>query len=262
MALDLPHARVARVSGSGRDVVFLPGYPLDHRIWRPPDDPPAPPYRSILLDLPGYGAAASSPTPDTLEGFAEAVARELAEQNLRRCAIAGHSFGGYVALELYRTHPERFTGIILADTRSTADTPEAKARRMATIERLVRTGEKPDLEATVRTLLAPATLERGPEVVELVRAILRAAAPVAMAGTLRATAGRADLTPLLGQIQVPALVVWGEDDQLIPPAESRAMVPWIAGAVSVGIPGAGHLPSLERPARFFDAVASFVRRLP
>lgn len=262
MTEDSLSARVARMSGSGRTVVFLPGYPLDHRIWEPPAGAPAAPYRSVLLDFPGYGVAAALRPPDSIGGFAEAVAQTLREEQLVPSAIVGHSFGGYVALELYRTHPELFSGLVLADTRSIADTPEAKAKRVATIEKLVRTGEKPELDATVRTLLAPATFEGEPAIVELVRAIVRDAAAVAMAASLKATADRADLTSLLGRIQVPALVVWGEDDQLIPPAQSRAMVSEIPGAVSVGIPGAGHLPSLERPGRFFDALAAFVRRLP
>jgi len=74
-------------------------------------------------------------------------------------------------------------------------------------------------------------------------------------------AGRPDLTPVLATIHVPSLVIWGEEDQLIAPAETQAMTAQIPGATGQGIPGAGHLPSLEAPELFSRALRGLVLRV-
>jgi pimeloyl-ACP methyl ester carboxylesterase len=73
---------------------------------------------------------------------------------------------------------------------------------------------------------------------------------------------RPDSTPLLSKIKVPTLVLTGADDTIIPPAEARKMASAIAGATVVEIPHASHLPNLERPSAFNDAVRSFLKELP
>ena len=79
--------------------------------------------------------------------------------------------------------------------------------------------------------------------------------------TLRAMAGRPDLTPVLATICVPSLVIWGEEDRLIAPAETQAMVARIPVASGQGIPGAGHLPSLESPKQFSRALGELLLRV-
>ena len=241
--------------------MFLHGYPLDHRMW----DPVAPRLDlgrpPLLLDLPGYGAAEDTPAPSSLGGFAEFVRVRLDALATGPAVFVGHSFGGYVALELFRTDPQRFAGLVLTNTRSEPDSAEARAKRLELIGRLGQPGERLDVEATVRALVAPERWsEQGP-VVQLVREIVSSATSFSLVATLRAIADRPDLTPVLGTIRVPSLVVWGEEDQLIPPAQTRGMVERIPGAEGAGIPGAGHLPSLEDPERFAEALGRLRPRL-
>jgi pimeloyl-ACP methyl ester carboxylesterase len=246
--------------GTGRPVVFLHGYPLSHVMWEAllphlPRD-----CRAILLDLPGYGLAQEEPVPVTLEGFAQSVYRSLSGRVDPPSVIIGHSFGGYIALELYREHPELFAGLVLADTRSEADTQEAREKRLATIRRLEETGQPLEVEATAKGLLAPATWASGGTVPTLVKDIIRAAPPATVIASLRAIAGRPDLSPILPTISVPTVVIWGEEDGLIPPAQSRSMVPKLPKATGVGIAGAGHLPALEAPERFVEALEPVLNR--
>jgi 3-oxoadipate enol-lactonase len=258
-----PHASwPALERGQGTPVVFLHGYPLNHEMWLPQLERLSARCRVVLLDLPGYGLARADPVPDTLSGFAESVHQSLSQHLPKRTVVVGHSFGGYVALELFRTHSDDFEALVLTNTRSEADAPEAREKRLATARRLEDPKETLDVEATVRGLFAPATWQAGDRVVDIARAMVRSAPAPTVIHTLRAIARRPDLTPVLSAISVPTLVIWGEEDQLIPPAQTRSMVTLIAGATGVGVPRAGHLPSLEAPGPFGEALENFLGHLP
>jgi 3-oxoadipate enol-lactonase len=248
--------------GSGRPVVFLHGYPLNHEMWTAQLEGLSGVCHVVLPDLPGYGLEGSSPVPDTLSGFAEAVHARLMGRTLTPAVIVGHSFGGYIALELFRAHPEDFSGLVLTNTRSGADSPEAREKRLATIQRLADPSQHLDIEATARTLVAPATWEAGGRAVDIVLGMVRSASSSTIVGTLRAIAGRSDLTPVLSTVRVPTLVLWGEQDQLIPPAQTKSMVDRIPGSTGVNFPSAGHLPSVETPDAFDLALTDFLKRLP
>jgi 3-oxoadipate enol-lactonase len=248
--------------GRGTPMVFLHGYPLNHEMWMPLLETLPEATQAILLDLPGYGLESEETVPETLAGFADGVYRVLSERVREPAWVVGHSFGGYIALQLYRDHPELFRGLVLTNTRSGADSPEGREKRLATVRRLEDPAQTLDLDATARGLLAPATWAAGGQVVETTRSMVRAARTPAIRGSLRAMAGRPDLTPVLGTIRVPSLVIWGEEDQLIPPAETKSMVAQIPRARGQGIPEAGHLPSLEAPDAFSNELRKLVGRRP
>jgi 3-oxoadipate enol-lactonase len=248
--------------GRGQPVVFLHGYPLHHAMWGPQLASLSADHRVVLLDLPGFGLAQEEPVPDSLAGFARQVENSLAHLVPGRVVVVGHSFGGYVALQLYRDHPERFAGLVLTDTRSEGDPPEAREKRMTLVRRLETPGESLNVDEVARGLLSPRHWEMGGDLVEVVRGMVREARNPALRGSLTAMAGRPDLTPVLSTIAVPTLVVWGEEDHLIPPAQTQSMVARIRDSEGVGIPDAGHLPSLEAPDPFGDAVRGLLDRVP
>lgn len=250
-----------RQSGAGPPVVFLHGYPLDHRMWGPEPAGLVPGHRLYLVDLPGYGDAANLDSPDTLAGFSEAVARTIMALSIGPATIVGHSMGGYIALQLYRDHADLFSALVLTNTRSSADNPEARKSRLDTAARLARPGESLDVDAVVKGLVAPRTWEARGVVVDRLKAIVGSARTDRIIPTLEALAGRPDFGPVLGSIRVPTLVVWGESDALIPPAQSREMFQRIAGAQSTEIRGAGHVPCLEAPDEFYRSVSRFLAGL-
>jgi pimeloyl-ACP methyl ester carboxylesterase len=216
----------------------------------------------VLLDLPGYGLAEGATVPDSLSGFAESVHRTLVQRFSGPVVVIGHSFGGYLALELYRRHPDLFEALVLTNTRSEPDSPEAREKRLATVERLRDPAHGLDIEKTAEGLVAPATWKAAGPAIETIREMVRTARTPTIIGTLQAMAHRPDLTPVLPTIHVPTLVVWGEEDRLIPPSQTRAMVAHIRGGVGAGIPRAGHLPSLETPQSFANSLVRFMHSLP
>jgi 3-oxoadipate enol-lactonase len=246
--------------GEGEPVVFLHGYPLNHAMWQPQLEALSRGYQVVLLDLPGYGLAEEWPVPNTLADFSHKLHLILASRFPGPVTVVGHSFGGYVALQLYHDSPEQFAGLVLTNTRSEADTPEARNTRLATAKRLADPTQSLDVDGIARSLVAPTTWATQGPVAETARSMVRSARPSTAVATLQAIAGRPDLTPVLSTVRVPTLVVWGEEDQLIPPSQSQSMVARIPNGVGVGIPGAGHLPSLEAPEPFNRAMNELLAR--
>ena len=243
--------------GSGRPLVFLHGYPLHRGMWARQLATLTTRFRLLLVDLPGFGTNSGGPVPDTLAGFASSVGELIDPIVDGPAAIFGHSFGGYIALQMYRDRPDRFSALGLVGTRAEADAPEARERRLETARRLEDPTEHLDVAATTKGLLAPSTLAGGGPVVDATTALVRAAPNRAIVGALRALAGRPDLTSVLPTVDVPTLVVWGTDDQLMPPARTQALAAGISGAIGAPIAGAGHLSPLEAPEAFDRAVVEF-----
>ncbi|MFZ0891104.1 MAG: alpha/beta hydrolase [Thermoplasmata archaeon] len=250
------------VRGNGNPVVFLHGYPLSHVTWKEQLGPLSASHKVVLLDFPGYGMALSQSVPTTLAGFSESVHTTLQALSLTPATIFGHSFGGYVALQLHRDHPDDFRGLGLVSTRSEADSPDARAKRLDTIERLRKPGETLDIEGTVRSLVSEGTARQQPAIVQVVREIVQSVPTHTIIPTLQAIADRPDLTPDLARIQVPTLVLWGENDGLIPKAQTQALVERIRGAHGSGFPDTGHLAFLESPGAFNRTVQVFLDAHP
>ena len=250
------------VRGAGKPVVFLHGYPLNHTTWKEQLGPLSVGHKIVLLDFPGYGLAVGQSVPTTLAGFSESVHTTLGALSLTPATIFGHSFGGYVALQLYRDHPDDFRALGLVSTRAEADAPDARAKRLATVERLRLPGETLDIEGTVRSLVSESTARTRPAIVQVVREIIQSAPTRTIIPTLQAIADRPDLTPVLARIQVPTLVLWGENDGLIPKAQTQALVERIRGAQGSGFPDSGHLAFLESPEALNRTVRSFLDAHP
>jgi pimeloyl-ACP methyl ester carboxylesterase len=161
-----------------------------------------------------------------------------------------------------RRHPGRVRGLVLLDTKASADGPEAADGRLAMAARLDAEGT-PDalLETTYPKLLGATTFERRPEVVQDLRRRVAGTPAASAAWAQRAMAARRDCLDVLRTTTVPALVVVGEEDVLSPPPDARAMVEVLPDAELVVLPAVGHLTPLEAPEAVVSAVAGLVARL-
>src|SRR5215210_7385072 len=113
--------------GSGDAILWIHGFPLSSRVFQPQLRVSG--VRHLIPDLPGFGR---SPAPDgeiTMDDYARTMLSVLDERHIERPYIAGLSMGGYIALALARLAPQRIRGLILIDTRETADTPDTKKGR-------------------------------------------------------------------------------------------------------------------------------------
>jgi pimeloyl-ACP methyl ester carboxylesterase len=196
-----------------------------------------------------------------MDQYADDVVALLDKLGVDRALISGLSMGGYVAFAIWRRHRERVRALVLADTRAGADTDEIRAARRTQID-LVRSRGAAVLAAQlVPGQLGTRTRERHPDIVEVVRDMIARAPVDGIVGALEAMMARPDSTPTLATIDVPTLVLVGEDDRLTPLAESQKIHAGIAGSLLETIAGAGHLSNLERPAAFNHVLSEFVGRL-
>ena len=245
--------------GHGPSVVLLHGFPLDRSIWDGLLGPLAVAHRLIVPDLRGHGRSPATPGPYPMEDLADDVLETLeAESVPPPYVLVGHSMGGYVALAFAEAHPDRLRALILLSSRASADTPEAAERRLASAETLDREGTTDSLLGMVDTMLATDNRRARPELVEQVGALIRGTPAVGAAGALRGMSARPDRHDVLRALDVPLLVVAGNDDAIVPPEESAAMADAAPDGRLATIPGAGHLAPLEVPGATAGVLLSFL----
>ncbi|MCZ7574716.1 MAG: alpha/beta hydrolase [Ardenticatenaceae bacterium] len=244
------------VAGYGEPVLFVHAFPLNSQMWQPQVEHVSRGYKTVVLDLPGFGESPPAQEAPTMFSYVETVAAVLeAAQVDQPAVLVGLSMGGYILLEFFRRFPERVRALVLADTRAAPDTEEARQNRLDTAEQVLQEGPRVLVESMVPKLLT----SRADDVVRLrVREMIFAATREGIAGALRAMAARPDSRPTLETITVPTLVIVGGQDDLTPPAEAEGMAQAIAGAELEVIEGAGHLSNLERQDAFNAALLRFL----
>jgi pimeloyl-ACP methyl ester carboxylesterase len=252
----LAHADV----GHGLPVVLLHAFPLNRTMWEPQIAALFGECRCIVPDLRGFGDSPKS-GPYTMDRFADDVASLLDALRIERAVIGGLSMGGYIALAMWRRHRHRVRALILADTRAAADTDEGKQKRDGLMALAARDGAMAVAEKQITGLTGRSTREKQPELVDRIKIVMSGESVDGIVGALQAMRARPDSTALLSGIDVPTLVVVGEEDVITPVKEARAMASAIRGSRLEVIPEAGHLSNLERPAAFNAALSDFVGSL-
>lgn len=196
-----------------------------------------------------------------MDRYADDVVALLDALQIPQAVIGGLSMGGYVAFNIWRRHRARVRALLLADTRAAADTPEGRQKRGELIALAKRDGAAAVAERQITGLTGKTTREKQPELVDRLRSIMAAERVDGIVGALEAMRDRPDSTPLLAGIDVPTLVVVGEEDAITPVKEARAMHQAIRASRLEIIPSAGHLSNVERPAAFNAALSDFVGSL-
>lgn len=239
----------------GPTLALLHAFPLSSELWEPQLEGLKDVARVLAVDMRGFGETPLGEPPYDLEDLARDLRDLLDALGVDRCVLGGLSMGGYVALAFQRLFGDRLRGLVLADTRAAADAPAARERRYQTIRQVETHGVEPLASTMPGTLLSAGA----PEAMrEQVKAWIASADPRAIAAAQRAMAERPDSTDRLASIQVPTLVVVGDEDALSPPDEAARMASMLSHGRLVRIPHAGHLSSLENPAAFNHALRDFL----
>jgi 3-oxoadipate enol-lactonase len=235
------------VQGEGPDVVLLHPFPANHDFWKRVAELLADSYRVILPDLRGHGDSTPGDGPATMEKHAADLARVCDDAGVGRAIFAGVSIGGYVLFEFWRRARDRFAGLVLSDTKAAADTEQARGMRLKAADDVEKYGPERFTEAQIPRLLGETTRTTRPDKVDRARQMMRKMTVQGIAAVQRGMAQRPDSTPTLPAIDVPTLLVFGEEDVLTTPAEGRAMQRQIAGSKMQIIPRAGHYAMFEHP---------------
>ncbi|GAA1185962.1 alpha/beta hydrolase [Streptomyces hebeiensis] len=232
----------------------------------------------IAPDQRGFGGAPLGTDPPSLTVVADDLARALDGRGIDRAALVGASMGGYVLMEFLRRHPGRASAVALLSARAVADTAGERAERLrfaGAIGSAAREDTGPgrsnltgprrssgkDLVARLVPLLVGATTRRDrPDVVARVLATALVADPAALAWAQRAVAERRDHTETLRSTRVPAVVIAGAEDELVPSARSRECADALPHGRLVTVADAGHLSPLENPGPVTEALCALLAR--
>jgi 3-oxoadipate enol-lactonase len=246
--------------GSGTPLLFIHGWPHDHSLWAAQLSGLKTQARCIAPDLRGFGDSSVVP-PYTIDQYADDLAALLGMLGIERAVVCGLSMGGYIALSMLRRHRSLLRGLILTSTRATADTPEAREKRMRLIAFVEERGVEALASRQLKAMVGETTLNSRPDVLESLRLMMAGAPAEGVVGGLRAMADRRDSTDMLAGIELPTLVVGGAEDTFTAPDEMRALADAIPGSRLEIIRGGGHVCPYEKPAAFNHLVAEYLASL-
>ncbi len=246
--------------GSGTPLLLYHAFPLNAAMWEAQRHMLAADCRLITFDLPGFGRGGPVQSETDMRlcaGMCEALLDHL---GIDKAIIGGCSMGGYIAMAVLRHHPERVLGMVLANTKAGADTPEGRAGRMEQIAAIETGGLQTVLDGMLPRLLGASTKEFAPEVAEFLRELMHSATPEGCTAMLSAMARREGSEALLASCSVPVCSIGGAEDTLIPPSEAENIAALAKDSELHILPNAGHLSNLERPVLFTIAVRHFLQR--
>lgn len=249
-------------AGTGPALVLLQGFVGDgSSTWRNQIDALCDRFTVVAWDAPGAGGSSDPPEDLGIAGYADVLARFVADLHLERPHVCGLSFGGALAVELSRRHPEIPRSLVLASAYAgwvgslPADEAKTRLRRSLDVSRL------PPDEFT--SALLPSMFAEGTpadRVDAFGESMRRAFHPIGFRAMARASA--VDLRDALPGIRIPTLLVYGAQDTRAPLAVAHHLRSAIAGSRLVVLPNAGHLCTLEAPEEFNAAVRDFLLNQP
>jgi 3-oxoadipate enol-lactonase len=246
------------VLGSGPPLVLLHPFPADHELWKPAAQALVSHYRIILPDLRGHGESGIGEGPATMEKHALDIARVLDHEKIGRAPFAGVSIGGYVLFEFWRKHRSRVEALVLCNTKAQADTPEARAGRLQAAADVMERGTEPFFESMISKLVGKTTRDTRPDLLEGALRIMRKMSREDIAMVQRGMAERQDSVETLKTINVPTLIVTGDEDVFTGVAEAELMRQNIPGSQMKVVAKAGHYSPWEQSEEVGKLVRQFL----
>jgi len=234
--------------GQGPAVVLLHPFPVNHEFWLPVAETLATRYRLILPDLRAHGASEAGEGPATMEKHAADLACVLDDAGVGRAPMVGVSIGGYILFEFWRVHRSRISALVLSNTKAPADDAAGRTGRLQVANEVVERGTELFFESMAQRVLAKSTRETRPDLVERALGMMRKMSPQDVAAVQRGMAERPDSVETLKGIEVPTLLITGDEDLLTGVNEAELMRSHIAHSEMRVIPKAGHYAPWEQPA--------------
>lgn len=235
------------ILGDGPSVVLLHPFPAHHEFWLPVAEALASRYRLILPDLRGHGESGAGEGPATMAKHAADIARVMDDARVDRAPLIGVSIGGYALFEYWRRYRGRVAALGLCNTKAPADDAEARAGRLQAAHDVLERGTEPFLQLMVPRLFGKTTCETRPDLIDGALRMMRQMSPEDVAQVQRGMAERPDSIDTLKTINVPTLLVTGDEDILTGINEAELMRHHIAGSQLRVIPKAGHYSPWEQP---------------
>lgn len=239
-------------------VIFLHGFCFDSSMWDEQIAALQDDFFCITYDIRGMGKTDAGDGQFTMESFVDDVYMIIEEYGLEKPAICGLSMGGYIAFRTVERAQETFGAAIFCDTRATADKNEAKLKRANAIKTINHEGLGTFIDNFLPTTVSDGFMEeRAEEFANLVRKA-KSGSALGVKGCTLAMQGRTDTWDFLPEINIPTLLICGEEDALSPVEEMRETAERIPCAEFKVVSGSGHMTPIEQPQQVNEILKSFL----
>jgi pimeloyl-ACP methyl ester carboxylesterase len=250
------------VLGDGPSAVLLHPFPANHEFWLPVAEELSSRYRLILPDLRGHGESEVGEGPATMDKHAADLLLVMDDAQVGRAPMLGVSIGGYILFEFWRKHRDRVAALGLCNTKAPADNAEGRSGRLQAANDVLERGTEPFLQSMISRLLGKTTHETRPDLVDEALRMMRQMSPEDIGQVQRGMAERPDSVETLKTINVPTLIVTGDEDVFTGIKEAELMRQHIGGSQLRVIPKAGHYSPWEQPAGATTILRAFLDPLP
>lgn len=242
---------------SKQAIVFIHGFPFDHTLWDEVIAGLEERYYCITYDIRGFGTSEVGNGQYTMEHYVDDLEHILSSLEVEDPIVCGFSMGGYIALRANEKFEKRFKALVLAHTQTKSDSDEAKLKRAAAISSIDEKGVAPFLEKFFSVAFSEAYRAEEPKKLEELKKKIVQFSPVGIKGGLLAMVSRTDTSQSLELIDIPALLITGENDTVITPDVMREMAGRIKNSTFVSLEQSGHMGMIEKSHEFLAALQRF-----
>lgn len=242
-------------------VIFIHGFPFDHQMWNNQVSKFSSNYFCITYDVRGLGDSESGDGQYTMELFVDDLEMIANEMKLNKPVLCGFSMGGYISLRAVERMEEKFGGLILCDTKSGSDNNEGKINRASAIKRINDLGVKKYVGEFIPNCFSESSLINKKDLVKKMISESEYFSSTGLKGCLLAMAARTDTTEHLSKIQIPSLILCGEEDNITTPDIMMGMADKIHNSEFYTIPKAGHLSLVENSDAVNKHIENFLKKI-
>jgi pimeloyl-ACP methyl ester carboxylesterase len=244
-----------------KSIILVHGFPYDHQMWQAQIEEFSKDYLCVSYDIRGLGESPAGDGQFTMESFVDDLEYIAEELKLQKPALCGLSMGGYISLRAMERIQDKFSALILCDTKSMADDNEGKLKRAAAIKQINSGKFNEFIETFVLNCFGEKFVKESKAEYEKVVDRSKKNNPVGVKGCLVAMVGRTDTSEKLNNIKLPTLVICGSHDRLTPPDVMKSMSDKIPGAKFLIVENAGHMAPIEQPAAVNKAIKEFLAEI-
>ncbi|MFZ2324636.1 MAG: alpha/beta fold hydrolase [Ignavibacteriaceae bacterium] len=239
-------------------IIFIHGFPFNKSMWNKQVEALKDNYRVVAYDVRGHGNSDAGAGDFSIELFVNDLLSLMDALKIDRTMLCGLSMGGYIALNAIENYPNRFDALILSDTNCIADTPEAKEKRMKTIESIKKDGVEKFADESMNNFFAPESFATKEVEIAYIRKMIVNTSKQSLYKTLQAFYKRKETCSRLQDINIPVLIMVGKEDKITPPEAAQMMHEKIEDSLLSIIEHAAHLSNMENPGEFNEQLKKFV----
>lgn len=247
------------VAGSGSPLLFVHGFPLNHKMWQSQIDFFQNKFFTIAPDLRGFGRSEVTQGIISMEQHADDLNTLLNELKIEEPVIfCGLSMGGYIAWEFWKKYSHRLQSLILCDTRANTDSKDGINTRLKMVDLVLKHGSHAIASSMIPNLISEHSQNTQPEIAKCLVEMIESTDPEGIAASQRGMAERKEFSDKIVDIQVPTLLIVGSEDRLTPPDVMKTMHSRIPGSKCIEIPDVGHMSTMEAPDFVNQAIDDFL----